>query len=72
MTAEERERIRSDGAAWAKAHPLSDEQNRRLRALADPHSPGGLRPLDSPPGPGLAEVTRSSKHTQKEAAGLHR
>jgi hypothetical protein len=37
MTSEERERIRSAGADWAKAHPLTDEQNRRLRALADPH-----------------------------------
>lgn len=36
MTTEERERIRSAGAEWAKAHPLTEEQNRRLRALARP------------------------------------
>jgi hypothetical protein len=36
MTRDERERIRSAGADWAKAHPLTDEQNRRLRALANP------------------------------------
>jgi hypothetical protein len=33
MTTEERARIRAAGAEWAKAHPLTDEQNRRLRAL---------------------------------------
>jgi hypothetical protein len=36
VTTEERDRIRSAGAEWARANPLSDEQNRRLRALADP------------------------------------
>jgi len=36
MTAEERERIRSAGADWAKAHPLTEEKNRRLRLLASP------------------------------------
>jgi hypothetical protein len=33
VTAEERDRIRAAGAEWAKAHPLTEEQNRRLRAL---------------------------------------
>jgi hypothetical protein len=33
VTDEERERIRAAGAEWAKAHPLTEEQNRRLRAL---------------------------------------
>ena len=37
MTAEERERIRAAGAEWAKAHPLTAEKNRRLRALTRPH-----------------------------------
>jgi hypothetical protein len=36
VTTEERDRIRAAGAEWAKAHPLTEEQNRRLRALADP------------------------------------
>lgn len=36
MTTDEREQIRSAGAEWAKGHPLTDEQNRRLRALANP------------------------------------
>ena len=36
MTAEERERIRSAGADWAKAHPLTEEKNRRLRAMTRP------------------------------------
>jgi hypothetical protein len=36
MTAEERERIRSAGADWARAHPLTEVQSRRLRVLAEP------------------------------------
>jgi hypothetical protein len=36
MSPEERDRIRSAGAEWAKAHPLTEEQNRRLRVLASP------------------------------------
>ena len=36
MTTAERERIRAAGAEWAKAHPLTEEKNRRLRALTRP------------------------------------
>jgi hypothetical protein len=37
VSTEERERIRSAGADWAKAHPLTEEKNRRLRVLSEPH-----------------------------------
>jgi hypothetical protein len=36
VTTDERARIRSAGAAWAKAHPLHEQKNRRLRILAQP------------------------------------
>lgn len=36
MNAADRAKLRAAGAEWAKAHPLTAEQNRRLRALADP------------------------------------
>jgi hypothetical protein len=40
VTTDERERIRSAGAAWAKAHPLTEEKNRRLRALTKTRAKG--------------------------------
>lgn len=36
MTTAERDRIRSAGRDWARAHPLSERQRQRLRILAEP------------------------------------